>query len=144
MKSFFIILLMMIKIYFSDDMNAVSGEQQSVIGRFQITETSNPDLWSKRTLLIFLDTTKGQTNSYTLTGFTNHGVNVRGILSYPEITFKRQSVTVIPEGGDGKVQWNIDMDAHGRFDKNTFTLEYMVYEKDSTVVSGKIKAEKIE
>ncbi|MEX6688088.1 hypothetical protein QTN47_11315 [Danxiaibacter flavus] len=143
MKSFFIILLMMIKIYFNDGENAASGEMQAITGKYEIIETSNPDLWSKRTFLISSDTVTNEKNTYILTGFTNQGVSVRGVLLYPEITFQRQSVSVIPEGGGGKVQWNIDMDGKGNFGKNSFTLEYKIYQKDSTVISGKISAEKM-
>jgi hypothetical protein len=143
MKSFFIILLMMIKIYFNDGENAVSGETESIAGKYEIIETSNPDLWSKRTFSFSADTVTGEKNSYILTGFTNSGVNVRGILSHQEITFQRQSVSVIPEGGDGKVQWNIDMDGKGTFKKDSLTLEYNIYQKDSTVINGSIKAVKI-
>lgn len=134
---------MMVKIYFNDGESTASGDAQAITGRYQVIETSNPDLWSKRTLLISLDTIASERNCYILTGFTNQGINVRGILSYPGITFQRQSVTVIPEGGGGKVQWNIDMDGKGDFSKNLFTLEYRVYQKDSTVISGTIIAEKM-
>ena len=144
MKSFFIFLILMIKIYFPDnDKGAAAGDTTAVSGRYQIIETSLADLWSKRIFLVSRDSTSGNDTTYVLTGFTNHGVNIRGILSYPGIKFSRQSVTVIPEGGDGKEQWTIDMDADGTFNKNVLELVYRIFQKDSTTVNGRIKAEKI-
>ena len=142
MKSFFIILLLMTKIYFPDSDSGVTEHDTYVSGRYQVTETSLPDTWSKRVFVLSKDSLAGNDKEYVLTGFTNHGVNVKGILSYPDIQFQRQSITVIPEGGYGKQQWTIDMDATGTFSKNVLELNYHIFQKDS-IISGSIKAERI-
>jgi hypothetical protein len=145
MKVFFILSFLMIKMYFSDSENSEAARETSRIsGHYQIIETSLPEIWSKRLFQLSQDTTTADEKKYVLTGFTNHGVNVQGILCYPDIQFPRQSAKVIPEGGDGKAHWTIDMDANGIFHQHILELNYRIFQPDSTILSGKIRAEKIE
>lgn len=121
-----------------------AGEGNEMIpgisGSYQITETDHPELWSKRRLEIRAQDNK---DTYILSGFTNQGVNISGVLRGHQLTFSRQQAEVHPEGGDGKQQWQLDMDGEARFRGTSMDFRYCIYESGEKTIRGLVKAERI-
>ena len=139
---FFSFILM--KTYFPDSNDiAATSEIPSIAGRYEVIETDQPGLWNKKAFLLTLISPGADQREFVLAGFTNQGATVKAILTGHRLKFPRQTAEVIPEGGFGKVQWTIDMEADGVFREKILELNYRVFEPDSTVHNGKIRAEKI-
>ena len=72
------------------------------------------------------------------------GACIQGISFVPAYNSPGSLCVPSLEGGDGKFEWTIDMEANGVFHEKILELNYRIFHPDSTIVSGKIKAEKIQ
>ncbi|NII25630.1 hypothetical protein HB364_11085 [Pseudoflavitalea sp. X16] len=137
----FLLLLMQSSMQGPDDM--ATNETPPIAGWYQVIETDQPATWSKQQLFqIYPQSPAAGNNMFILGGFTNQGASVQASFANQHLQFPRQSVKVIPKGGDGKQEWTIDMEADGTFSGVTLELNYRLYRSDAGIETGKIKATK--
>jgi hypothetical protein len=135
----FLLLLMQSSMHEPDDM--ATNETPAIAGWYEVIETDQPATWSKQQLFQLYPSSPAAGNkTFILGGFTNQGASVQASLTGQRLQFPRQSVKVIPKGGDGKQEWTIDMEAEGTFTGTTLELNYRIYRPDDGKETGKIKA----
>ena len=78
-------------------------------------------------------------DSVHILGFSSHGASVHGTVKDGRIVVPRQTATIIPFGGGGKLQWDIIVEGHG-----TITDSIMViacyFKHDNFEASGMVTA----
>jgi len=130
------------KTFFPDmDDRVAAGDAPSIAGWYQIIETDQPDMWGRQLFHLYHKTPANK-KEFILSGFTNQGAGIHGVLSSKQLQFPRQSVKVIPKGGDGKLEWIIELEASGVIHGKILEINYQVFQPTSIAGSGTIRAEK--
>jgi hypothetical protein len=138
-----ILIFMLIKT-FIPDAGAAGGfsELPGIEGWYQVVETDQPQTWSRQLFHLYPASSKANEKKFVLAGFTDQGASVHGVCHGSQLNFSRQTVKVIPKGGDGKLEWNIDMQADGTLKGKMIELNYQIFQPNGETLKGKVVAEK--
>jgi hypothetical protein len=136
-------LFILVKILFpAADAGPGAGETPSIEGWYQVIETDQPAIWDKHNFQLSFTSASNKT-ALMLSGFTNQGAGILGVLAGRGIQFPKQTVKVIPKGGDGTIEWSISMEANGKLHGKLLEINYKISSPAAIAGSGKICAEKI-
>lgn len=103
---------------------------------YKVTAGDN-DIWDKESNISI---TKTNGDSVLISGFSDQGATLKGIIRDGRITIPRQTATIIPYGGDGKLQWDIVAEAEGTITNGSLIELQYYFAKDTFETRGNISA----
>lgn len=138
-KNLFLLILI-----FVSCINFGHGQNHSYLGWYKTTESSNNDIWNIGLNFNITDSKTNDSLKNTLfTGFTNQGARVLASIENQKILIPKQTVSIIPYGGDGKQQWEVEISANGIIKSETIILNFSIKQENHPEYTGIIKAVKI-
>lgn len=129
MRSFGLILILLLTTGFT---NIQQPEQW-----YKVTASDNK-MWSAGMNICIMPL--GGDSVY-ISGFSNHGAGATGTIGKGRIEVPKQTRTIIPHGGYGKIQWDITVSATGYVTDSAIIMLFY-FAKDSFETIGHITAVK--